>query len=117
MSYLTQYALRRSPTQEPGVRVDERTPLNRPEFDGGASVRVFVGDTSSWTSRRGRRQPPSPELVLTIADCVNEVHLEFSVDTAELRENSLYKIDTLIAALARFRSGLAAEAELRTLRE
>ena len=29
-----------------GVRVDERTLLNHPEFDGGAFVRVFVEDTS-----------------------------------------------------------------------
>jgi hypothetical protein len=35
----------------------------------------------------------------------------------ELRENSLHKIETLIAALERFRAGLAAEAELRARRE
>jgi hypothetical protein len=48
---------------------------------------------------------------------MNEINLEFSVDTTELRENSLYKIETLITALERFRAGLAAEAELRLLRE
>jgi hypothetical protein len=32
-------------------------------------------------------------------------------------ENSLHKIETLIAAPERFRAGLAAEAELRALRE
>ena len=116
MSYLTQYTLSCSTAARPGrgVHVDERTLLNRPAFDGGAHVRVFVEDTSN---RRLRRRLPSPRLRLRIADCANAVNLEFSVDTAELRENSLAKIETLIAALERFRAGLAAEAELRALRE
>jgi hypothetical protein len=118
MSYLTQYAVSRPASVRPGrrgARVDERTLLNRPAFDGGAHVRVYVEDTSNRKLRR--RRLPSPRLKLRIADCVNEINLEFSVDTAELRENSLYKIETLIAALEQFRSGLTAEAELRALRE
>jgi hypothetical protein len=99
-----------------GARVDERVTLNRPAFDGGAHVRVFVEDTSRRKGRF-RRVLPSPRLKLRITDCVNEVHLEFSVDSHELRENSLHKIATLIAALERFRAGLEAEAELRALRE
>jgi hypothetical protein len=78
-------------------------------------VRVFVEDTSARKLRR--RRLPSPRLKLRITDCVNEIHLEFSVDSYELRENSLHKIETLIAALERFRAGLAAEAELRAERE
>jgi hypothetical protein len=118
MSYLTQYTLSCPTAARPdrrGVRVDERTPLNRQAFDGGAHVRVFVEDTSNRKLRR--RRLPSPRLRLRIADCANQVNLEFSIDTAELRENSLYKIETLIAALERFRAGLLAEAELRALRE
>ena len=111
MSYLTQYAV----SAVRGARVDERTRLNRPAFDGGAHVRVFVEDTSSRKLRRGRL--PSPRLRLRIADCANQINLEFSVDSAELRENSLFKIETLIAALERFRAGLVAEAELRAQRE
>jgi hypothetical protein len=118
MSYLTLHALRR-PTSvrpaRPGPRVDEETLLNFPEFDGGAHVRVFVEDTSAHRVRR--RGLPSPRLKLRITDCSNEIYLEFSVDSAELRENSLHKIDTLIAALERFRSGLRAEAALRDERE
>ena len=118
MSYLIHYALSRSSQRRPirrGARVDECALLNRPAFDGGAHVCVFVEDTSGRRLRR--RRAPSPQLTLQIADCVNEINLEFSVDSAELRENSLYKIETLIAALERFRMGLAAEAELRALRE
>jgi hypothetical protein len=118
MSYLAEHAwTRRSSARpaRPGARVDERTRLNRPEFDGGAHVRAFVEDTSQ---RRARlRRAPSPRLKLRIADCTNEIHLEFSVDSAAARENSLYKIETLIAALDRFRRALAAEAELRARRE
>ena len=117
MSYLTQHARPRLASVRPlrGARVDECTLLNKPIFDGGAHVHVFVEDTSKRTIRR--RRLPSPRLKLRIADCINEINLEFSVDSAEARENSLYKIETLIAALDRFRTGLAAEAELRTLRE
>jgi hypothetical protein len=118
MSYLAEHAwTRRSSAQpaRPGARVDERTRLNRPEFDGGAHVRAFVEDTSQRRTRR--RRQPSPRLKLRITDCTNEIHLEFSVDSAAARENSLYKIETLIAALDRFRRALAAEAELRTWRE
>ena len=119
MSYLAQHAMRRpasSRNARRGVRVDERLVLNRPKFDGGAYVRVFVEDTSGRT-RRFRGRPPSPRLRLRVADCTNEVNLEFSVESAELRENTLFKIDTLLGALGRFRNGLAAEAELYAKRE
>ena len=118
MSYLTQYALRRPASLRPercGARVDELTLLNRPAFDGGAHVRAFVEDTSLRRIRR--RRLPSPRLKLRIADCVNEINLEFSVDSADVCENSLHKIEMLIAALERFRGGLVAEAELRAERE
>jgi hypothetical protein len=118
MSYLAEHAWTRRSSAQParqGARVDERTRLNRPEFDGGAHVRAFVEDTSQRRTRR--RRAPSPRVKLRIADCTNAIHLEFSVDSAAARENSLYKIETLIAALDRFRRALAAEAELRARRE
>ena len=115
MSYLAQYAVRRHLAGSRAARVDERLLLNRPDFDGGAHVRVFVEDTTEHKLRR--RGLPSPRLKLRIADCVNEIHLAFSVDSYEARENSLHKIETLVAALERFRAGLAAEAELRARRE
>ena len=109
MSYLLQYARRPDSIvrRSPHARVDEHTRLNRPGLYGDAFVRVFVEETSE----RCRRDPRTE---LTIADCDNEITLEFSLETAQLRENSLFKIDTLLAALHRFRDALAAEAELRT---
>jgi len=118
MSYLTQYATRGVVTLRParrGARVDERVQLNFPELDGGAHVRAFVEDTSAHRIRR--RTLPSPRLQLRITDCMNQIHLEFPVDSPDLRENSLDKIETLIASLERFRDGLRAEAELRAARE
>jgi hypothetical protein len=118
MSYLLEHTRVRpgSPaTARRGARVDECTLLNHPAFDGGAHVRVFVEDTTHRRLRR--RRPPSPRLKLRIADCTNAVNLEFSVDTPEARSNSLFKIETLLAALRQFRVALEAEVELREERE
>jgi hypothetical protein len=112
VSYLTSYATR-SPRLR-GAGVDEKTDLNLPGFHGGAYVRVFVEDT---TFRKWRRQLPQPRIRLRIADCSNEISLWFELDSPEARENSLYKINTLLGALSRFRDALDAEAELYARRE
>ncbi len=116
MSYLLQYVRRPAAARRgsQAARVDERLRLNRPDLDGGAEVRTFVEDTSAKSSRR---RPPSPRLKLRISDCVNQINLEFGVESAELRDNSLFKIDTLLDALTRFRAALVAEAELYAQRE
>ena len=118
MTYLLRYARLPASIGRPrtATRIDEKTFLNRPEFDGGAHVRVYVEDTSARRARF-RRSPPAPHLRLRVADCVNEIALEFSVSSPELRENSLHKIETLLGALSRFRDGLEAEAELYAARE
>jgi hypothetical protein len=105
MSYLLQYVRRpvSCAPRAPKARVDEYARLNRPGLYGDAFVRVLVAP-----ARRGRE----PQFVLQIADCSNTINLEFSVASAALRENSLFKIDTLIDALKRFRRGLAAEVDL-----
>lgn len=110
MSYLVQYARRPDSiaARTPAARVDEHTRLNLPGLYGDAFVRVLVEDT---TARR-RRPNRDPQLVLQIADCTNTINLEFSLETAQLRENSLFKVNVLLGALQRFRDGLAAEAEL-----
>jgi hypothetical protein len=115
MSYLLQYARRPASiaSRSPAARVDVYARLNRPGLYGDAFVRVFVEDTTARLRRRNR----DPQLVLQIADCVNTINLEFSLATAQLRENSLYKVDTLLRALHRFRDGLAAEARLAARRD
>jgi hypothetical protein len=115
MSYLLQYA--RHPAsitpRTRTARVDEYARLNRPGLYGDAYVRVFVEDTTARRRRRGG----DPKLVLEVADCTNTINLEFSLETAQLRENSLFKANTLLGALQRFRDALAAEAELARQRE
>ena len=111
MSYLLQYARRPDSIEprKPKARVDEYLRLNRPGLYGDAFVRVLVEDSTARRRRRNR----DPKLVLQIADCVNTINLEFSLCSPEYRDNSLFKIDTLLGALHRFRDGLAMEAELR----
>jgi hypothetical protein len=113
MSYLLQYARRPDSIapRNPAARVDEYTRLNRPGLYGDAFVRVFVEETTR------HRRDRDPQVVLQIADCTHTINLEFSLTTAQLRENSLFKVDTLLGALHRFRDGLAAEAKLGADRE
>ncbi len=105
MTYLLQL-LRRpgSPVRRGHTRVDEYARLNRPGLYGDAFIRVFVSDTTRWRHET--------EFLLQIADCMNTINVEFSVETAQLRDNSLFKADTLIETLVRFREALAAEAAL-----
>jgi hypothetical protein len=112
MSYLTQYATRAPRTR--GSVVDEKLRLNLPGFHGEACVRVFVEDT---TFRKWRRRPPEPRIRLRIADCSNEISLWFELNSQAARTNSLHKVETLLGALERFRTALAAEAELYAHRE
>lgn len=117
MSYLIQYLPRAcAPVRKlRGARIDECTLLNRPGYHADAYVRVFVEDTSRRRLLRGRI--PSPRFELEIADCTNTIRLEFDVETAGSRENSLFKVATLMGALERFEAGLQAEADLRVARE
>jgi hypothetical protein len=117
MSYLIQYLPRAcAPVRKlRGARVDEQILLNRPGYHAGAYVHVFVEDTSRRRVRGDRY--PSPRFLLEIADCTNHIRLEFDVESAGSRENSLFKIATLIGSLERFQAGLQAEAELRAARE
>ena len=113
MSYLLQYARRPDliAPRTSAARVDEYARLNQPGLYGDAFVRVFVEDTAR------RRRDCDPRLVLQIADCTNTINLEFTLETEQLRENSLFKVDTLLGALHRFRDGLAAESELAAQRD
>ena len=117
MLYLAQYLPRACAPVRPlrGARVGIETLLNRPGYHGDAYVRVFVEDTSQRRVRGDRI--PTPRFELDIADCTNTIRLEFDVSTAGDRENSLFKIATLIGALEQFSDGLVAEAELRAKRE
>jgi hypothetical protein len=108
------------------ARVNERTLLNLPGFHSGAFVYVYVEDTSRRTLLRDADceadcdccpQNFEPYTVLEVADCSDTISLSFDIDTAAGRENSLHKLDTLIAALNLFRAGLVEEFEPYDRRE
>ena len=102
------------------ARVNERVFLNLPGFHGGAYVLAYVEDTSErhakWHSECDEDDhcdecPHNfePRTILEMADCNDRIELEFDVDSEAGRENSLHKVETLIAALRVFREGLVAE--------
>jgi hypothetical protein len=107
------------------ARADVRRFLNLPGFHGGAYVVVYVEDTSDReiTKRdllgyEGTRYVnPRPRVILEIADCSERISLEFELDSELDVENSLHKVDTLVAALAELRAGLVDEARLYRRRE
>jgi hypothetical protein len=111
------------------ARVNERTLLNLPGFNGGAFVYVYVEDTSErelslrceWCEADSDCEcgPANfePYVVLEIADCNRAISLEFDVDTEAERENSLHKLETLESALRAFRVALVAEFEPYDRRE
>jgi hypothetical protein len=108
------------------ARVNERTLLNLPGFHSGAHVYVYVEDTSERELLYHRYCEPEceccprnfePRMSLEIADCDDTIELEFDVDTEAGRENSLHKLDTLVAALGAFRAALIEEFEPYDRRE
>jgi hypothetical protein len=108
------------------ARLNERTLLNLPGFHGGAHIYVYVEDTSEREllyrpdcEPDCERCPQNfePRTVLEIADCDDVVELAFDLDTETGRENSLHKLDTLLAALGAFRAGLIEEFEPYDRRE
>ena len=108
------------------ARVNERTLLNLPGFHGGAFVYVYVEDTSDRELLRDPFCEPEctccpqnfePRMSFEIADCSDTVAIQFDVDSAEARANSLHKLDTLAAALQVFRAALELEFEPYEVRE
>ena len=101
------------------ARVDERTFLNLPGFrNGNAFVYVYVEDTSAREPMYGEYctdECPTcptnfePRMILEVCDGDDVASFGFDVDTPRGRENSLYKLDSLIAALRVFRTGFVAE--------
>ena len=108
------------------ARLNERTLLNLPGFHSGAFVYVYVEDTSRRILLRETDceadcdccpQNFEPYTVLEVADCNDTISLTFDIDTAEGRENSLHKLETLETALNLFRAALVEEFEPYDRRE
>ncbi|HMO82196.1 MAG TPA: hypothetical protein PKD24_15570 [Pyrinomonadaceae bacterium] len=57
------------------------------------------------------------DISLRIADCYNEISLYFDLNTADERENSLYKIRTLAEVICEFKRAIELEIEVINARE
>jgi hypothetical protein len=109
------------------ARVNERWFLNLPGFHGGAYVVAYVEDTRERGLQRDSGCDAAectkcshnfePRMFLELADCNDRITLEFDLDSTAGRENSLHKLDTLLAALRVFREGLVEEFEPYDLRQ
>src|SRR5712691_9434742 len=94
------------------ARVDVRRFLNLSGFHEGAYVVAYVEDTSgreitkrdAFGYEGSRYVNPRPRVILEISDCSNRINLEFELDSELHVENSLHKVDVLVAALAEFRA-------------
>ena len=82
--------------------------LNRGGHHAGAYVVAAVPDSASCRIKDCSHLFCGT-LVLDIADCSRVVHLDFDLDTAARRRNSLHKINTLVDVLTRFRDALEVE--------
>jgi hypothetical protein len=84
--------------------------LNRPGHHAGAYVIAVVGDSESCRDKDCSHQY-CIDVRLSISDCARLVALDFDLDDAAGRRNSMYKINTLIDALVAFRAALEIEVE------
>ena len=57
------------------------------------------------------------EIVLKMADCYEDISLDFDLSNAEQRENSMFKIRKLVEVMMAFRDALELEAESAASRE
>jgi hypothetical protein len=92
-------------------RVALRTFLNKPGFHGKATLIASVEDTSRIPAEELRFER-EPDTYLSISDCSSECRLEIEITSREAQRNSLYKLNTLIGGLERFREALSEEIEL-----
>lgn len=92
-----------------------RALLNQPGHHSTAAIVAEIEDTRDWITGKGRggddlqRYNAAPLSTFTITDCDNKVNIEVGFDSDNGLENSLYKVDTLIATLRKLRRGLVLE--------
>lgn len=89
-------------------RLNVRKFLNRHGHHAGAYIIARVQDTS----RAETEDWAWADYALSISDCDRVIHLAISNRTEWDRRNTLYKIDTLIDVLGRFRAALEEEFNL-----
>jgi hypothetical protein len=96
-----------------GMRFYVREFLNKPHNYAGAYVLLSVRDSSlakdddhAWT-----------EIGCEIADCNERIHLQFDLDSAKDRSNSIAKADMLVRVFTEFAAAMRLEAVVAAERE
>lgn len=94
-----------------------RALLNLEGHESTAAIVAEVEDTSNWKKGKGydgsdlkHRWEATPSIVLQFANCDRSISFTGAVDTPEQIENTLYKVDTMLALLQQFRTGVTVEA-------
>lgn len=87
----------------------KRAMLNKPGFESTACIVAEVENTYRMTRTFNNKWSAEPHYTFKIADCDRAIAFELDFETDEGMENSLHKIDTMIAALTAFRAGVATE--------
>jgi hypothetical protein len=78
---------------------------------GGSEVQRKPSTRDQFGGNR-RYSNPLPRIILELADCSERINLEFDVHSDLELENSLHKVDAIVAALRAFRAGLVEETRL-----
>lgn len=94
-----------------------RALLNQPGHHSTAVLIAEIEDTRQWLEGRGRGNADptgyniTPNTKLIVSDCSQSINLELDIGTDARLENSLYKLDTMIAMLRKVRKGVLIEHE------
>lgn len=87
--------------------------INREKFESGAYIIASIErETTRWKNSAGEDKVNNYLYpTLHIADCSRVVSLDVHADNAKTRANVLFKLNTLIDTLTKFRDALVAEWE------
>ena len=88
-------------------RINERVFLNLPT-NLRAYIIAYVEDTNPYPACC-EEYSEGGQISLRIADCYNEIDLDFDLSTSRRRENALHKARTLADVLTRFSAAIEAE--------
>lgn len=96
-----------------------RALLNPPGHHATAAIVAEISDTGHWKPGCGADGKPLPPdeafasqpfyLMLAISDCDRRINLSIAWESADDRRAALYKVDTMIDCLTKFREGLVIE--------
>jgi hypothetical protein len=106
--------------REKKTRLSVRRFLNNPGHQSGAYILIYVedSDTEEYEAyQQGSDGFFDPEITLELKDCDRAISFEFQLGTESNRENSMFKVNTLIYALLKLRKAIKAESRLAERRE